>query len=115
MKLFLGLGLLAAFLYAASYASLGAEFKEPVVGVCLEKAPAHWHEAFHAEAHVTSLPPRIRCDMVSTRTGESTTWDSGSASLPAFVLAVLAGLGAVVAAVWSIWTGARAAKVSSRA
>jgi hypothetical protein len=108
MKLFLGLGLLTVFLLAASYASLGAEFKEPTVGVCYEKAPARWHEAIHAEARVTPLPPRIRCDMVNTRTGESATWDSGSASLPAFVLAVLAGLGAVTAAVWSIRSGVRA-------
>jgi hypothetical protein len=105
VKLFLGLGLLAAFLFAASWASLGAEFKEPMVGVCYDKAPARWHEAIHAEARVTSLPPRIRCDMVNTRTGETATWDSGSASLPAFVLAVLAGLGAVTAAVWSIAAG----------
>jgi hypothetical protein len=108
VKLFLGLGLLAAFLLAASYAALGVEFREPMVAVCIDKAPARWHEAIHAEARVTSLPPRIRCDLVNTLTGERATWDSGSASLPAFVLAVLTGLGAVAAAVWSIRSGVRA-------
>jgi hypothetical protein len=72
------------------------------VAVCLDKAPPRWHEAFHAEAEVTSLPPRIRCDMVNTRTGATASWDSGSPSLPAFVLAALAGLGALAAAAWSI-------------
>jgi hypothetical protein len=71
-----------------------------MVAVCYDKAPPRRLEAVHAEVEVMSLPPRIRCETVNRRTGETSSWDSGSASLAPFVLAVLAGAGALAAA-WS--------------
>jgi hypothetical protein len=79
-----------------------------MVAVCYDKAPPRWQEAVHAEVEVTSLPPRIRCEMVNRRTGETSSWDSGSASLAPFVLAVLAGSGALAAA----WSGVRRTSLS---
>ncbi|HEX2073265.1 MAG TPA: hypothetical protein VHF92_05720 [Geodermatophilus sp.] len=91
------LAALAVVSWGVSYRAAGVQFREPLDVGCFEHAPAGWHEATDAEATLEDLPPRLHCSMTHSRTGEVATWDSGAASLPAFVVSVLAGLAFLVA------------------
>jgi hypothetical protein len=104
------LAVLALVLWGASYLAAGNEFKEPLGYGCFDHAPAGWYEAVDVDATLDDVPPRLHCTLTNTQTGEVVTWDSGLASLPVFVPALLSfagSLGLLATDVRSRWVRRR--------
>lgn len=91
-----GLAVLALFFWGASYAMTGAQPRETPDMECFERMPRGWDESADADWRMDHLPPRLHCTMTDGRTGEVVTWNSGNASLPAFVATGLALAASVV-------------------
>jgi hypothetical protein len=96
------LAFVSMFSMAAALDAAGVRAMEPAAAVCDEHAPSGWFEGTRSEAQFTWLPPRTRCAMVNTRTGETAAWDSGHASVPALVPAAVTGMAAVALVAWAV-------------
>lgn len=97
----LGLGTLAVMLWLASLSAAGHQPGEAAEALCLQHAPGDWYEAVDARAEVSTVPPRVRCELVNTRTGERAAWSSGNESVPPFWLGTAAGAGALGLVAWA--------------
>lgn len=87
--------LLAGSLHLVQGSVAGVHFKEPLDFSCYGYAPDGWYEATQATARWTGVPPRLECDLLNRRTGETTRWDSGTSTLVPWLLMWVALMGVV--------------------